>query len=95
MTLRTKPKYAIMNISWCTSKQCHILPVQYILITFKIPLKLAQKMSGLTPLTYIVQENAASIALFTGLGFEVSHEASWLLNYQTATAKLISPSKNL
>ena len=61
------------------------------MITCKIPLKLPQKSNGLTPLTYIVQENTASIALFTGLGFEVSHEASWLLNFQTATSKVISP----
>ena len=44
------------------------------------PLKLLQKSHGLTPLTYVVQDNTASIALFNGLGFESTHEASWLLN---------------
>ena len=44
------------------------------------PLNTSQKSHGLTPLTYVEQDNAASIKLFTGLGFERSHEASWLLN---------------
>ena len=44
------------------------------------PLNLSQKSHGLTPLTYVEQDNDASIKLFTGLGFERTHEASWLLN---------------